>query len=86
MAGIKKCILKKNFSVTDLIMKPLRRYSKKRFPNTGRAETRFVITVAPHRDICPQGRTYPRKASAMVSKKIVTPTFHVIFAVTCLVK
>lgn len=26
-------------------------------PKTGMAEIKFVITVAPHKDICPQGRT-----------------------------
>ena len=38
---------------------------------------RFVITVAPQNDICPQGRTYPRKAVAIDSKKIVTPDIQV---------
>jgi hypothetical protein len=28
----------------------------------GIAESRFVITVAPQKDICPHGRTYPIKA------------------------
>jgi len=27
-------------------------------PTKGIAETKFVITVAPQRDICPQGKTY----------------------------
>jgi len=35
-----------------------------------------VITVAPQNLICPQGRTYPRKAVAMVSKRIVQPMAH----------
>jgi hypothetical protein len=30
------------------------------------AENRLVITVAPQNDIWPHGRTYPRKAAAMV--------------------
>jgi hypothetical protein len=39
--------------------------------------TLFVITVAPQNDICPHGRTYPRKAVAIVTKKIRTPIDHV---------
>jgi hypothetical protein len=36
----------------------------------GTAESsRFVITVVPHNDIRPHGRTYPRKAVAIVTKK-----------------
>ena len=30
-------------------------------PRKGMAENRLVITVAPQNDICPQGRTYPKK-------------------------
>jgi len=32
-----------------------------------------VITVAPQNDICPHGRTYPRKAVAIKANKIITP-------------
>jgi hypothetical protein len=28
-------------------------------------ENKFVITVPPHKDICPQGKTYPIKAVAI---------------------
>lgn len=38
------------------------------------AENRFVITVAPQNDICPHGKTYPKKAVAIVKNKINTPT------------
>lgn len=47
-------------------------------PITGMAENRFVITVAPQKDICPQGRTYPRNAAAITANKIITPTIQVI--------
>jgi hypothetical protein len=40
------------------------------------AESTPVITVAPQKDICPQGRTYPRKAVAMTNKMITTPETH----------
>ena len=42
-------------------------------PTRGIAEKRFVITVAPQKLICPQGSTYPRKAVAIISKRIRTP-------------
>ena len=47
------------------------------FPTYGIAERRFVITVAPQNDICPQGNTYPINAVAVVKNRITTPTDHV---------
>jgi len=38
-----------------------------------------VITVAPQKDICPQGKTYPKKAVNIDNKKIIIPLDHVIF-------
>jgi len=32
-----------------------------------------MITVAPQKDICPQGRTYPKKAAAIVRSIILQP-------------
>jgi len=46
------------------------------FPTMGRAEKMFVITVAPQNDICPHGRTYPRKAVAMVRIISMRPEVH----------
>lgn len=38
----------------------------------GMAVKRFVITVAAQNDICPHGRTYPKKAVAMrVTNRVV---------------
>lgn len=34
------------------------------------------ITTAPQYDICPQGKTYPKKASALNIKYNKTPTFQ----------
>jgi hypothetical protein len=45
-------------------------------PIIGIAEARFVITVAPQKDICPHGSTYPKKAVIIVNKKIITPEHH----------
>jgi hypothetical protein len=43
------------------------------------AEKILVITVAPQKLICPQGRTYPVKAVAITRINIITPIFHVSF-------
>jgi hypothetical protein len=39
----------------------------------GTGDIRFVITVAPQKDICPHGSTYPIKAVAIVMNKIDPP-------------
>jgi hypothetical protein len=43
------------------------------FPITGIAVTIFVITVAPQKLICPQGKVYPRNAIPAIKMKITTP-------------
>lgn len=43
------------------------------------AEKIPVMTVAPHSDICPQGRTYPKKAVAIVISSKITPEAHTFF-------
>jgi hypothetical protein len=43
------------------------------------ADNRLVITVAPQKDICPHGRTYPKNAVIIERRRIVTPDVHVIF-------
>ena len=45
-------------------------------PTYGKADNKFVMTVAPQNDICPHGRTYPTKAVIITSINNVTPTFH----------
>jgi hypothetical protein len=42
-------------------------------PQRGIVEIRLVITVAPQNDICPHGKTYPRKAVAITKIKIEVP-------------
>jgi len=49
------------------------------FPKMGIAEIIPVITVAPQNDICPQGKTYPRKAVAIVRSRIMSPESHTLF-------
>jgi len=48
-------------------------------PISGIAENRLVITVAPQKDICPQGRTYPRNAAAIVMTISPIPVDHTAF-------
>jgi len=43
------------------------------------ADNRFVITVAPQKDICPQGSTYPIKAVIIERRRIVVPEIQVNF-------
>jgi hypothetical protein len=46
-------------------------------PKYGTAERRFVITVAPQKDIWPHGSTYPTNAVPITANKINTPIFQV---------
>jgi hypothetical protein len=48
------------------------------FPIKGIAVTTPVITVAPQSDICPHGRTYPKKPVAIVSSMRRIPVDHTI--------
>jgi hypothetical protein len=45
-------------------------------PTKGTAVTKLVITVAPQKLICPQGKTYPINAVAIINKKIIIPDHH----------
>jgi hypothetical protein len=47
-------------------------------PTIGMAERTPVITVAPHRDICPHGKTYPRKAVAIVIVIMANPDSQIL--------
>lgn len=46
-------------------------------PMYGIVEIKLVITVAPQKDICPHGKTYPKNAVAIDRIKIDTPIIHV---------
>lgn len=56
-----------------LIENPPHNHSTIVCPRYGTAERRLVITVAPQNDICPHGRTYPRKAVPIKIKIIDNP-------------
>jgi hypothetical protein len=45
----------------------------------GTALTKLVITVAAQNLICPQGRTYPKKAVRIERRKMILPTNQTFF-------
>jgi len=49
--------MKNRFNVALPTENPPHSHSTMAFPKYGMAETRLVITVAPQKDICPQGST-----------------------------
>jgi len=56
-----------------LTVKPPHNQSTIELPTTGIAVNKLVITVAPQKLICPQGRTYPINAVAIIKMKMRTP-------------
>jgi hypothetical protein len=71
--GRMKWNVKKRINVALSTAKPPQIHCTSVFPRYGIADNKLVITVAPQKDICPQGRTYPTKAVAMVIKRITIP-------------
>lgn len=57
--------------------KPPQIHSTNVIPMYGIADTKLVITVAPQKDICPQGRTYPTKAVIIEINRMKIPDNHV---------
>lgn len=81
ISGSRKCREKNRVSVGCLTENPPHIHSTRVFPRYGMAEKIFVITVAPQKDICPHGRTYPKKAVAIRTTKMDIPDSHVCFLV-----
>jgi hypothetical protein len=77
--GVMKCREKNRFKVGWDTEKFPHSHCTRSPPTRGIAENRLVITVAPQNDICPQGRTYPRKAAAMVVTIRAIPDIHTVF-------
>jgi len=75
--GRMKCSAKNRFRVALSTANPPHIHSTRVFPIYGIAENKFVITVAPQNLICPQGKTYPKNAVAIVKINRITPVFHV---------
>jgi len=78
MNGHKKCNEKNRVNVALSTANPPHNQYTISSPKIGIVEKRLVITVAPQKDICPQGRTYPKNAVAIDKSKITTPTTHTI--------
>lgn len=73
-----KCSEKNRFKVAIPIENPPQSHLTTSSPTIGIADKRFVITVAPQKDICPHGSTYPKKAVAINKIIIVTPESQVL--------
>jgi hypothetical protein len=76
--GIMKWSEKNRFNVGCDTEKFPHNHSTNDFPTIGMAEKMLVITVAPQKDICPHGSTYPRNAAAMVMIIRMIPDDHTI--------
>jgi len=74
--GRAKWIEKNRLRVALSIANPPQIHCTTISPMYGMAERRFVITVAPQKDIWPHGKTYPMKAVAITIRRIITPTFQ----------
>lgn len=68
--------MKNRVKVAFLIENPPQTHCTIVSPRYGIADKRLVITVAPQKDIWPQGKTYPTKAVNIVSINKITPIFH----------
>jgi len=77
--GSRKCKEKNRFKVGWEIAGPPQIQVVRSLPIIGIADISPVITVAPQKDICPHGSTYPRNAVAIVSNKINIPDNHTFF-------
>jgi len=76
MKGSRKCKEKNRFNVAFPTENPPHNQLTIVLPKYGIADTKFVMTVAPQKDICPQGSTYPRNAVPIKANKISTPETH----------
>jgi hypothetical protein len=72
-----KWIAKNRFNVALSTANPPQTHWTKKIPKYGIADNKLVITVAPQNDICPHGRTYPKKAVAITINIINTPIVQV---------
>jgi hypothetical protein len=62
MKGKIKCKEKKKVNILCPTEKLLHKIKSICFPKKGTTVKNLVITLAPQKDICPQGNTYPIKA------------------------
>ena len=74
--GIKKCKVKNLVKLALPTRNPPHNHSVALSPSMNITVRKFVITVAAQKLICPQGKTYPRKAVRKVNKNNTTPVNH----------
>jgi len=74
--GMRKCSEKNRFRVGWETAGPPQIHVTISVPISGIADSTPVITVAPQNDICPHGRTYPKKAVAIASSSNNVPDNH----------
>ena len=77
MKGRMKWNAKKRVRVALSTENPPQIHSTRVVPTYGIADRRLVMTVAPQKDICPHGSTYPINAVAITANNRITPMFHV---------
>lgn len=77
--GSKKWIAKNRLRVACPTENPPHSHWTMKFPIAGIADNKLVITVAPQKDIWPQGSTYPIKAVPIRINKIEIPDIQVSF-------
>lgn len=70
--GSKKCKAQKNLQVNDETQNPPQSQITNNLP-FGKTLIRLIITVAPQKDICPQGKTQPKKAEPITKALIIQP-------------
>lgn len=75
--GSRKWNEKNRFRVGLLTLNPPHNHWVIFDPKIGIVDRRLVITVAPHRDICPHGRMYPENAVLIRMRRIKIPECHV---------
>ena len=73
--GTKKCSENIRLKVALQIVNPAQTFIKIISP-LGSTLNKLVMTVAPHRDIFPQGRTYPKNAAPITNTNKSLPLFQ----------
>jgi len=66
-------MVKNLLKVAPPTLNPPHSHSPTGSPMTKITVTKFVITVAAQKLICPQGKAYPRKAVRKIKRKITMP-------------
>lgn len=76
--GKKKCKTKKNFKVAIPTKYPPHTQKTINSPTKGKTLKKLIITEAPQKDICPHGRTYPKKEIVIKNINKTLPLLHTV--------